>query len=109
MKAEMSTLSTEVMMLRYHTAAGSNADDVLTAKAKYIKIEDRDEVVSLSRQSDKRLRSARHEEMELAISIKSYARDGSKFILRSEHATMLRKHEDELIADMSAQLVKRSC
>ena len=38
--------------------------------------------------------------------IQSSARDDSTYILKSEHALVLKKLEDELIADMRSQLVK---
>ena len=49
---------------------------------------------------------APREEMEMDSFIRNSARDDSKYILKSEHALMLRKREDELITDMRSQLVK---
>ena len=85
MKTDSMTPSQEVMALRYHTAVGPNADEVLVAKC--LKLEKYcDEIRSLLIESDKQLASARREAMDMAISIKNSARDDNIFILKSKHA-----------------------
>ena len=48
--------------------------------------------------------SARRDESEMEASIRNTARDKAKYILKSEHESILKVREDELVADTLKQL-----
>ena len=47
---------------------------------------------------------ARRGEAEMAISFKNTNRDTAQYVLKSEHESMLKKREEDLVADMRKQL-----
>ena len=57
-------------------------------------------------ESDRQLASARRDESEMEASVQYYVREKALRIPKSEHATLLKKREDELITDMRQQLVQ---
>ena len=69
MKSEMTTLAGEIVMLRSHLSDGSNADDVLHAKCTKLEVE-REGYLSLLRESDRQLASARRAESDIEASLR---------------------------------------
>ena len=56
------------------------------------------------RESDRQLVIARRADAEMECSLQNATRDTSLFVLKSEHGTLLKRWEDELVADMRKQL-----
>ena len=56
------------------------------------------------RESDRQLVLARREEADMETAMRNAIRDKSSFILKSEHESLLKRREDELVADMRKQL-----
>ena len=54
--------------------------------------------------TQRQLALARRGEAEMEVSLKSTTRDTAQYILKSEHESMLKKREEDLIADMRKQL-----
>ena len=55
------------------------------------------------RESDRQLVLARREEADMETAMRNAIRDKSSFILKSEHESLLKRREDELVADMRKQ------
>ena len=66
--------------------------------------QERDEIRALLAESGKQLDFVRRQV--IALETKGSAHDSGKLILRSDHALLLRKREDELLADMKTQFPK---
>ena len=95
------------MTLRAHLSDGPSADDVLRAKCTQVEVE-RDVYLSRLRESDGQLVAARREESDMEASLCNSAREKAMYILKSEHAIMLKTREDELITDMRKQFCENA-
>ena len=103
MKTEMSVLAGEITVLRTRVFNGSSDDDALRATCAQLALENED-VVSHGWEVERQLVSARREEAEVESSLRNVIRDKSLYVLKSEHEPVLKRREDELVADMRKQL-----
>ena len=82
---------------------GSSDDDAFRAKCTQLALEN-ESFVSLMRETERQLVLARRGEAEIEISRKNTNRDTAQYVLTSEHESMLKKREEDLVTDMKKQL-----
>ena len=78
-------------------------DDTLRAKCTQLALEN-EGFVSHVWESERQLVSTRHEEAEMENSLRNAIRDKSLYVLKSEHEPVLKRREEDLVADMKRQL-----
>ena len=98
--AEMAVLTQELIALQARSAVRSDSDVVLIAKCQKVEKE-RDDIRTMYKDVEKQLGSVRRQL--LAPEARSHTFQSDKFIRQSDHAAMLKKREEELLADMKAQ------
>ena len=103
MKSEMTMLAGEITVLRARVGNSPSDDDVLRAKCTQLALEN-ESFVSRMWDIERQLVLARRGEAEMELSLKKTNHDTAQYILKSEHETMLKKREEDLVADMRKQL-----
>ena len=101
MKSDMRTLAGEITVLRTRVYSGSS-DEALRAKCTQLEITN-ESTISHMRESERQLVLARREEAEMESSLNKAIRDKALYVLKSEHESLLKGREDELVADMRKQ------
>ena len=103
MKSEMTMLAGEVTVLRARVEDGPLGDDALRTKCDTLAIENKSFIARIW-DTERQLILARRSEEEMQLSLKKADRDVAQYVLRSEHEAMLKKREEDLVADMRKQL-----
>ena len=103
LRTDMAVLSQELLALRANSAVRPNADVIFVTKC-HKAAKERDEVRTLLAESEKQLGLVRRQIM--ALKIRGSALETGKFILKSDHAMIFKKRQEELLADMNTELIK---
>ena len=103
MKSEMTMLAGEITVLRARVGNGSLDDDALRTKCAKLALEN-ESFASRMWDTERQLVLARRGEAEMELCLKQTDRDTAQYSLKSEHEAMLKKREEDLIADMRKQL-----
>jgi hypothetical protein len=103
MKSEMTMLAGEITVLRACVEEGPMGDDALRTKCTKLALEN-ESFASRIWDTERQLVLARRNEEEMQLSLKKTDRDVAQYVLKSEHEAMLKRREEDLIADMRKKL-----
>ena len=96
-------LAGEITVLRARIGNGSLGDDALRTKCTKLALEN-ESFASRMWDTERQLVLARRSEEEMELSLKKTDRDAAQYVIKSEHEAMLKRREEDLIADMRKQL-----